>query len=147
MLLPSTDAARFLAAYKELLQATAGQAITGIKQYTETRNAIFETKRLGRDLPTAHAELLAALETASFGQFIVCRHMARVTEMIGPDDAVYRVCGVTSELRDLVEPWQIVRSAVMQFAGFWICDGLIELHNIRIGPNMKKDLLAKIRRA
>jgi len=95
--------------------------------------------------PTADAELLKAVATATFGQFIVCRHMARGTEMVGPEEQTFRVRGITTELRHMMDPWCIVDTAVMQFAGLWICDGLIQSNNIHIGPNMRKDILAKVR--
>jgi len=145
MVLPPVDAARFLTAYKAMLETSAHRSLSGTHDYAQARNVFFGNMKTRKNPPTADGELLKAVGTASFGQFMVCRHMARGTEMVGGRDQIFRVRGVTTELRELVDPWVIVNTAVMQFAGIWICDGLIESHNIHIGPNMRKDLLAKIR--
>ena len=145
MLLPPVDATRFLTAYKAMLETSAHRSLRGAHHYAEARNVFFGNKKTLKNPPTADTELLKALGTASFGQFMVCRHMARGTEMVGPRYQIFRVRGVTTELRHLMDPWVIVRTAIMQFAGIWICDGLIQSDNIHIGPNMRKDLLAKIR--
>ena len=145
MLLPPDAAARFVSTYKAMLETCARRPLSGAHDFAQARNAFFEKKKALKKPPTTEAELLKALGTASCGQFIVCRHMARGTEMVGPGDRIFRVRGVTTELRDLVDTWVIVDTAVMQFAGTWICDGLIQSHNVHIGPNMRKDLLAKSR--
>jgi hypothetical protein len=147
MLLPPVDAARFLRAYKAMLETAAGRQLNGSNEFAEARNAFYANKGLRTKPPTADAELLKALTTASYGQFIVCRHMARGTEMVGPEDQMYRVRGITTELRDMIDNWVIVQTAVMQFTGIWICDGLIQSNNIHIGPNMRKDFLVKVRNA
>lgn len=145
MLLPPIDAARFLTAYKAMLETSANRSLHGTHDYAQARNVFFRNKIALKHPPTADTELLKALGTASFGQFMVGRHMVRGTEMVGPKDQIFRVRGITTELRHLMEPWVIVQTAVMRFAGMWICDGLIQSENIHIGPNMRKDFLAKIR--
>ena len=130
-----------------MLETSAGRALCSTQDYAQARNVFFGNKKHLKKPPTADVELLEAIRTASFGQFIVCRHMARGTEMVGPGDKIFRVRGVTTELRCLIDPWVVVDTAVMEFAGYWICDGLIQSNSIHIGPNMRKDLLAKIRGA
>lgn len=145
MLLPPVDAARFLSAYKAMLETAARRQLNGRNEFAEARNAFYANQELRTKPPTADAELLKALTTASCGQFIVCRHMARHTEMVGPGDQVYRVRGITTELREMIDSWMIIQTAVMQFNGIWICDGLIQSKNIILGANMRKDFLAKVR--
>lgn len=117
MLLPTEDAARFLAVYKQLLATVAGRVLDGRNDYAEARDLFFGSKALREEPPTESAELLTALQTASCGQFIVGRHMVRFTEMIGPENRVYRVRGITNELSAIVAAWSIIRTAVMQFNG------------------------------
>jgi hypothetical protein len=145
MMLSPIDAARFLSAYKAMLETCAHRPLRGADDFAQARNAFFGNKTMLKKPPTADAEFLKAVATATFGQFIVCRHMARGTEMVGPEEQTFRVRGITTELRHMMDPWCIVDTAVMQFAGLWICDGLIQSHNIHIGPNMRKDILAKVR--
>ena len=128
-----------------MLETSANRSLHGTQDYAQARNGFFGNKKALKNPPTTDTELLKALGTAAFGQFMVCRHMARGTEMVGPKDQIFRVRGITTELRHLMEPWVIVQTAVMRFAGMWICDGLIQSENIHIGPNMRKDFLAKIR--
>ena len=141
------DAARFLTAYKAMLEKSARRPLRDSHDFAQARNRFFGNKKTLKKPPTADTELRKALETALFGRFIVCRHMARGTEMVGPGDRIFRVRGITTELRHLMDSWVIVDTAVMEFSGIWICDGLIQSHNIHIGPNMRKDILAKIRAA
>jgi len=145
MLIAADDAAQFLTAYKAMLTRAAGRTLSDFPAFVRARDAFFENSALLERPPTCDPQLLDALRCACYGRFLICRHMARATEMIGPDDRAYRVRGLTTELRDLVDSWVVADTAVMQFKGTWICDGLIKSSNIHIGPNMRKDLLAKIR--
>jgi hypothetical protein len=92
-------------------------------------------------------DLLAALKTAVYGDFIVGRHLARCTEMIGPEEKVYWVNGITNEMKDLMPSWVYVKTAVMQFKGHSIYDGLILGGHILIGSNMRRELAEVIRAA
>jgi hypothetical protein len=144
MLIPPDDAAHFLRAYKDLLHAIAASEGKEKEDYLSARIALYEGKYRCHP-PTEDEDLLRALKTACYDQFIIARHLVRCTEMVGPKDEVYRVQGLTDELRDIAPPWLWVKTAVMQFKGHWICDGLIESRNIFIGPNMRRDLSETIR--
>ena len=97
--------------------------------------------------PTDDKDLLAALKTAVYDDFIIGRHLPRHTEMIGPKDKVYWVKGLTTEFKDIMPPWIWVKTAVMQFKGHWITDGLIESTNLLIGRNMIRNFTETIREA
>lgn len=145
MLIPPDTAERFIHAYKEMLTAVAGRSLRAVAEYVEARNTFFEDQALLKKPPTQDPDLLSALETASFGKFAVGRHLVRWTEMVGPANQVYRVKGGTTELREIIEPWTLIQTAVMQFQGHWICDGLINSFNVHIGSGMRKGLMERIR--
>lgn len=144
MLVAKTRADHFLRVYKELLEKASGRKLNSPKEYAAARNHLF-TVDASRMPPTEDLELLRALKSAAYGEFVVARHLKRSTEMIGPDGQVYWVKGISTELRDLTEPWTVVKTAVMRFVEDVICDGLIEGRDIHIGPNMQKEFLEKIR--
>jgi hypothetical protein len=144
MLLPLDDADHFLEAYKDLLHKIAALELKNANDYAKAGNALFEGKYRDNP-PTDDEDLLAALKTASHGDFFIGRHLVKSTEMVGPEEKVYWVKGITTELGDITPPWVWVKTAVMQFKSHWICDGLIESRNIFIGSNMRRELSEKIR--
>lgn len=146
MLIPPEDAKHFLRVYQELLRKIA--VLEGKKpaDLLAARLALYEGKHLAHP-PTRDKDLLAALGTACYGGFVVGRHLVRCTEMVGPENRVYRVQGLTDEPGDIVPPWLMVETAVMQFRGRWICDGLMTTRNIHVGPNMRRELAETIRQA
>jgi hypothetical protein len=144
MLLEKERADHFLRVYKDLLEKVSCRKLNGPMEYAEARTLLFSDEVLDTP-PTEDVELLRALKSAAYGDFVVARHLRRWSEMIGPDNHVYRVKGISTELRDLTGSWTVVRTAVMQFAENVICDGLIEERGIHIGPNMRKELLEMIR--
>ncbi len=147
MLLPTDKADHFVRAYKEMLSAAAGRPLNTVRDYAKVRDMFFESEELRKNPPTQDSDLIEALETASFGRFVIARHMARWTEMIGTDNRVYRVIGLTTEIRDVTPQWVIVQTAVMEFMGEWICDGLVAGANVAIGPGMHRRMLDTIRQS
>ena len=146
MLISPPDAEHFLRVYKAALTRVAELEPKDVKGFIGGRGALYKGK-YKKDPPTDDAELIAALKTAVYGNFIVGRHLARGTEMVGPKGKVYWVQGLTTELKDIIPPWVYVKTAVMEFRGKVICDGLIEGGNILIGSNMIREYTAMIRDA
>ncbi len=147
MLIPPDEAEHFLRVYQAAMaRAAVAAKLKGLPGFAEMRQTLYQPKHR-RNPPTDDAGLLAALETAVYGDFIVGRHRKRGTEMIGPGEQVYLVHGLTTELGEILPPWVYVKTAVMQFRGRWICDGLLEGGNILIGPNMIRELTETIRKA
>lgn len=146
MLLSPDDAEHFLRTYKDALQHIAALELKDAQNYVAVRGALY-SKKHRRKPPTDDPDLLAALKTATYDRFVMGRHLKRGTEVVGPDNTVYRVKGITTELGDIVPPWVYVKTVVMRFRDQWICDGLIEGGNILIGPSMARDLAETIRAA
>lgn len=146
MLLSPEDAEHFLRVYKAALGRVAKLELKNVEDYVATRGALYSDK-YRRKPPTDDPDLLAALKTAVYDRFVMGRHLKRGTEVIGPDNVVYRVKGITTELGDIVPPWVYVKTVVMHFRDQWICDGLVEGGNLLIGPSMQRDLAATIRAA
>ena len=146
MLIPPDDAEHFLRVYKALLSHVAGSECKGNEDYAAARRVLYGSKHQ-KDPLTDDKDLLAALKTAVYDDFIIGRHLAQHTEMIGPKDKVYWVKGLTTEYNDIMPPWVWVKTAVMRFKGYWITDGLIESTNLLIGRNMIRNFTATIRKA
>ncbi len=146
MLIPLADAEHFLRVYKAAMTRVATLEPKDVQGFIGVRGALYKPK-YRKNPPTDDEDLIAALHTAVYGEFIIGRHLAKSTEMVGPKEKVYWVKGITTELREITPPWVWVKTAVMQFKGHWICDGLIESHNILIGSNMIKEYTETIREA
>ena len=146
MLIPPDEAEQFLRTYKAVLHHLAGKECKDTEEYAAARSALYQTKHR-KNPPTDDKDLTSAMKTAVYGDFIIGRHLAQHTEMIGPKDKVYWVKGLTTEYRDIMPPWVWVKTAVMQFKGHWITDGLIESTNLLIGRNMIRNFTETIRDA
>ena len=146
MLIPPDDAEHFLRVYKAAMSRVATLEPKKMQDFISVRGLLYQPK-YRKDPPTDDEDLLAALKTAVYGEVILGRHLAKHTEMVGPKKKVYWVKGLTTELREITPPWVWVKTAVMQFKGHWICDGLIESHNILIGSNMIREYTGIIREA
>ena len=146
MLIPPDDAEHFLRVYKEALTRVATLEPKKVKDFISVRRLLYQAKHR-KNPPTDDEDLLAALKTAVYGEFIIGRHLAKCTEMVGSRDRVFWVQGLTTELGEIAPPWAWVKTAVMEFKGRWICDGLIESQNILLGSNMIREYTATIREA
>ena len=146
MLIPPDDAEHFLRVYKAAMTRVATLEPKDAQGFIGVRGALYKPK-YRKNPPTDDEDLIAALKTAVYGEFIIGRHLAKCTEMVGPKEKVYWVKGITTELGEITPPWVWVKTAVMQFKGHWICDGLIESHNILIGSNMIREYTDIIRDA
>ena len=146
MLIPPEDAEHFLRVYKAAMTHVATLEPKELKDFISVRGLLY-TPKYRKNPPTDDKDLLAALKTAVYGEIIIGRHLAKHTEMVGKKNKVYWVKGLTTELGEITPPWVWVKTAVMQFKGHWICDGLIESHNILIGSNMIREYTEIIREA
>ena len=146
MLILPDDAEHFLRVYKAAMTRVATLEPKDVKGFIGVRGALYKPK-YRKNPPTDDEDLIAALKTAVYGEFIIGRHLAKSTEMVGSKEKVYWVKGITTELGEITPPWVWVKTAVMQFKSHWICDGLIESHNILIGSNMIREYTEIIREA
>ncbi len=145
MLLEFESAVHFLNAYKEMLNRVAGRKLNNSQEFLEARKVWLQGERTKKP-PTDDRDLLLALEESVFGRFVLARHLARHTELIDLQGRVYRVIGVTTELRTMAPPWTVIETVVMKFREVWICDGLITRCDIQVEPNMKRDYLTLLKR-
>ncbi len=146
MLIPTLDARHFLRVYIELLRSVAGRELKTVEEFMSTRDTFFAGPDRNHP-PTKDRDLLDALATASFGDFTVARHRDRYSELVGPDGKAYQIRGITNEPKDLLPSWSMVRTAVLRFRGEWIYDGLMGKLEVRVGPGMKRGILAACRLA
>ena len=102
MLISPSDAEHFLRVYKAALTGVAELEPKDVKGFIAVRGALYQGK-YKKSPPTDDEELIAALKTAVYDHFIMGRHLARSTEMVGPKEKVYWVKGITTELNKLAE--------------------------------------------
>lgn len=146
MLLPPKDAVRFLLSYRDLLRKVMGKNLDGQAEYAEARD-LFYTGEHRVHPPTRDRDLLAALKTAIYGDFVVGRHLERNTEMVGPKNRVYWVLGITTEIAEMAPSWLMIKTVVMQYRGHWICDGLIRTGKVFVDAEKEAELREILRKA
>lgn len=82
MMVPTDLALGFLASYKEMLARFIGQPLNNSMDFLKARNAFYASSAR-QDPPTSDENLLHALTSAVYGRFIIGRHLAKCTELIG----------------------------------------------------------------
>lgn len=77
--------------------------------------------------------------------FLVLRHLKKHTiflESTSPPNA-YGVLGLTTDLEELLPAWRLpigIQAVLLPYEGVVVCDGLISVYDIVIGPNMRSGL-------
>ena len=129
MLVNQDVAARFLAAYKELMQAlNQGVEPENMEQYAKLREAIYFYRN---NHPQVYEnalvpEWLNTIKNAVFGDFIYLKKYQKgyvLQEMT--TGTFYQVKGLTTNLEDSLPDFMIVRTALLPFENEWLCDGLL----------------------
>lgn len=142
MLVEKELADRFLAAYKELMQAlNQGVEPENMEQYAKLREAIYFYRN---NHPEVYENALVphwldTIKKAVFGDFIYLKKYQKgyvLQEMT--TGVFYQVKGLTTNLEDSLPEFMIVRTAILPFEGEWLCDGLL-IHKV---PLSKEDARA-----
>ena len=82
MLIPPDDAEHFLRVYKAAMTRVATLEPKDVQGFIGVRGALYKPKHR-KDPPTEDDDLVTALKTAVYGEFIIGRHLAKSTEMVG----------------------------------------------------------------
>ena len=129
MLVNQDVAARFLAAYKELMQAlNQGVEPENMEQYAKLREMIYFYRN---NHPQVYEdalipEWLNTIKNAVFGEFIYLKKYQKgyvLQEMT--TGTFYQVKGLTTNLEDSLPEFMIVKTALLPFEDEWLCDGLL----------------------
>jgi hypothetical protein len=129
MLVNQDVAARFLAAYKELMQAlNQGVEPENMEQYAKLREMIYFYRN---NHPQVYEDALVpewlnTIKNAVFGDFIYLKKYQKgyvLQEMT--TGTFYQVKGLTTNLEDSLPEFMIVKTALLPFEDEWLCDGLL----------------------
>ena len=85
MPIPPDDAEHFLRVYKAAMTRVATLEPKDVQGFIGVRGALYKPK-YRKNPPTDDEDLIAALKTAVYGEFIIGRHLAKCTEMVGPKE-------------------------------------------------------------
>ncbi len=117
------------------------------------REAIYEPAPLLDDFMMAYDNFLSVEEQKIVsawtryikGTFLVLRHLKKYTiflESTSPPNA-YGVLGLTTDLEELLPAWRLpigIQAVLLPYEGVVVCDGLISVYDVVIGPNMRSGL-------
>ena len=129
MLVNQDVAARFLAAYKELMQAlNQGVEPENMEQYAKLREMIYFYRNNHTQVyeDALIHEWLNTIKNEVFGEFIYLKKYQKgyvLQEMT--TGTFYQVKGLTTNLEDSLPEFMIVKTALLPFEGEWLCDGLL----------------------
>ena len=172
MLLPIEESSLFLTLYQHLIGFVAGRlgGISEIVDFASFRAAAWEAKAEARDLLLDNIDLIDAFVEENPGEFrdtdlsnmllwlyfvrsrfVIERDLARYTVFLteGKPPRAYGVLGLTDEFVDMLScPMPaFVEAVLLPWRGRIICDGLISIYNVLVGPGIRADLKDTYRRA
>ena len=147
-LLEPSLADNFLQQYKQLLSELSGEQLSGATQFAEARHALYET---GRNTchPMHHpydAPFINAIRGAVFGSFVYAKPYRQGYALKDENGKWYCVTALTTPLEELVPEWVMIRTAVLTFRGYTICDGLVVNRNVFVGKNMVHEMIQELKR-
>jgi hypothetical protein len=172
MLLPAEEASLFLSLYQHLIGFAAGRlgGVKGIVDFNSFRAASTEAKVEARDRLLDNIALIDAFveeNPAEFrerelanvvpwrhfirGRFTIERDLANYTVFLSEDEPprAYGVLALTDEFAEML-PYPIpmfVTAVLLPWKGRIICDGLMRISNIYLGPGIRASLRDAYRRA
>lgn len=152
MLVSTEVAQRFLAAYKELMQAlNQGVEPDSMEKYAQLREQIYYYRD---NHPQVYEnalvpEWLSVIKQAVFGDFIYLKKYQKgyVFQHVNTG-AFYQVKALTTALEETLPEFMIVRTALLNFDGEWLCDGLV-LHKTALSKDdarMARDTYAEVKK-
>ena len=129
MLVAPDLAARFLAAYKELMQAlNQGVEPESMEQYAKLREAIYFYRNHHPQVyeNALVPEWLNTINNAVFGDFIYLKKYQKGYVFQEMQTGIfYQIKGLTTNLEDSLPDFMIVKTALLPFENEWLCDGLL----------------------
>ena len=148
MLIESNDAQYFLKCYKLTLMNFAGKALNNALEFIPVRNSFYEKKDENNNfLPKdADDDFRNGIKKAFYDDFIYLEKVRNGYLLRNEKkNKIYLVKAITTPLEDIIEDFSFIKTAILPFRGQIICDGLVEKHNILIGPNMMKEIKEEIK--
>jgi hypothetical protein len=172
MLLPTEESALFLSLYQHLIGFVAGRlgGVSGIIDFASFRAAAWEAKAKARNQLLDNMALIDAFVEENQGDFrdtelpdvslwrhfvhasfVIERDLAKCTVFLTEDEPprAYGVLGLTEEFAEML-PYPrpvFVEAVLLPWKGRIICDGLMSIHDVALGPGIRADLKDVYRRA
>jgi hypothetical protein len=120
----------------------------------ECRDAIYSPHPLISDFGSNNSDILSEKEQEVLkawaahhvkGDFVMLRHLKKHTIFLNTADpgVAYGVLGLTTDLKEIVPNGYLpvyVRTVLLPYEGVIVCDGLVAMHNMLIGPNMSRNM-------
>ena len=146
-LLDSSFASAFVMQYKRLLGTIVAKPLKNITDDIDARNMLYKdgfNKRYVFDSSYEESFVLA-VRSAIYGMFIYAKKYKQGYALKGSDNAWFYVMALITPLEELIPDWVVIDTAVLQYGGFLVCDGLIENRQTYIGPNMIKSMTQELK--
>lgn len=148
-LLDSALSSAFLAQYKRLLGAVAGQLLMTAIDYNKARDVLYD-KGFNKTyvFDSSYEEsFVHAVKGAIVGMFIYAKKYAHGYAFKDSTDRWLCVKALTTPLEEMIPAWSVVNTAVLPYHGFLVCDGLVVDRHVAIGPNMVASMTQELKAA
>ncbi len=140
-------AASFLAQYKLLLSEVTGKELISLKDFTHARDKLYEKEiNLIYSFDDRYDKLfISAVQNGIYGTFIYGKKYKQGYALKDKNNNWHCVKCLTTPLEELLPDWIVIDTAILEFNGHKICDGLINSRNMFIGENMIHDMKQELK--
>jgi len=148
-LLDPSHATIFLEQYKRLLGDIAAKPMKTANDYNEARKVLYRNG-LNREYVFGsffEESFVSAVRKAIYGVFIYAKKYKDGYALKSPNNAWLCVNALTTPLEEMIPEWVVIETAVLPYAGFLACDGLVVDRHTYIGPNMIKSMTQELKAA
>ncbi|WP_445359523.1 hypothetical protein [Microbulbifer sp. ANSA005] len=133
----------FLEKYKSIMAfLNNGENANGASEYAELREKIYSDFRLNKNSfsKLVGNEFIASIEKAVFDKFVYLKRYQKGYVMLSTSNNMYyQVHALTSPLEEIAEDYILIETALIPYAGVWVCDGLI-LRYASLGKDIQKSV-------
>lgn len=143
MLIPSEIAQEFLDKYKLLMRLiNKGEEPNDKEEYATLRALLYEKIDEMESLfsDAVGLDFVQSLRQVVFGRFVYLKKYKNGYALYSSKPAKYYLCkALTSPLDELLNPYTMIKTAIIPFQGYLLCDGLILTYNVYFSKRIEKD--------
>lgn len=153
MKLHPEQAKEFLNTYKNILNYIFLQfnnnKIESLEEYQEARDTLFDNPMIIDDYISSNLgiinkeiQILHNIKNGIKDTFVYLKTLKRHSIFLRiSTNEIFCVLGISDSIEDITpKKYSVIDTAIINFNGKIICDGLISHQNITIGKNMKNDI-------
>lgn len=144
MYAPENIAIEFLEQYKAVMRLlNRNVEPSGVKEFVALRPLIYErlSEIEAEFFDSIPEPLIAGLRRAEFGSYVYLKKYKNGYALHSLSNSKYFLCkALTSPLEEFLEPYSVIKTVILPYKGYLLCDGLIVKRGVILGRNMTKEV-------